>query len=50
MKITCFNKALKDIYPAEKVVSKNTLHWLEAVLADKDCYETDLYIFRKAKE
>jgi hypothetical protein len=50
MKITCFNKVLRDIRPAEKVVSKDTLHWLEAVLVDKDCYETDFYIFRKAKE
>lgn len=48
MKIFCYNKILKDIRPAEKVVSGDMIHWLESVLADKSRYETDFYVFIKA--
>ena len=52
MKIMCFNKTLKTILPAEKVVSQDKLFWLESVLkhSGNEKYEDDLYIFTPAKD
>jgi hypothetical protein len=52
MKIYCFNKALKEMLPAEKAVSKDKLFWLEAMLnsSPTKTYEETFYIFSYAKD
>ena len=49
-KIVCFNKVLKDTLPAEKVVSPDGLHWIDAVMRNNTThtYEDQFYIFSYA--